>query len=218
MVGSWRWAVVALCFVMVCVAAGCDRKAERAPAAKAIPPAGVGLPDWTPKNPSPEFLRAAKVLKPLPKDVQEATPVLPALYELFGTLSDQQITTFLQRKQGKVAPNAPDDTRALYKEEFGATDQGGELVYDRHEVAVPFPKLTPAQREAFDKVGAVWTESFQGSDQNEDMLVRLYKLGAKEDLSNVEVQFSATGHEVFFDLVVKKKGGAASLTTGFAQL
>lgn len=89
MVGSWRSAVVALCFVMVCVAAGCGRKAEKTPAAKATPPAGVGLPDWAPKNPSPEFLRAAKVLKPLPEDAGGGgSPLTVAFHEMFGALTD----------------------------------------------------------------------------------------------------------------------------------
>jgi hypothetical protein len=214
---------VAFCFVIVCVAAGCGRKAGKTPAAKATPPAGVGLPDWAPKNPSPEFLRAAKVLKPLPEDAGGGgSPLTVAFYEMFGALTDQQIATFLERKQGKVGPDTPDSARALFKEKYGAKEVGGELVYSRNEVSVPFKSLTPAQRRAFERVQAVWSEAMKAED-NEDLLIKLYKIGAKENLSNVDIAFMATGHEVNFLMVVtKKKSGnrveSACLGTGFAQL
>jgi hypothetical protein len=74
----------------------------------------VPLPDWAPENPSKEFLRAAQVLKPAPTDdltrgdVPEEVRVLvvelkrrcdPVLWELFGSLSDEQIARFQETER-----------------------------------------------------------------------------------------------------------------------
>lgn len=209
------WPLLLIGFGVLMMANGCGRRAAKAPAAAAAAPIAA----WAPKNPSPAFLRAAKVLKPLPEDVQEASELLPALFELFGTLTDDQIKTFLQRKQVRQPlKDLSNETRSLYTQKLGGSEVGDELVYDTHRVAIPFKSLTPPQREAFEKVKAVWTAAFRTPDQNEDLLVRLYKLGAKEDLSNVAVEFYATGHQVSFILSVKKQNGSSSLGTSFAQL
>lgn len=110
----------------------------------------------------------------------------------------------------------------MFKEKYGAKEVGGELVYSRNEVSVPFKSLTPAQRRASERVQAVWSEAMKAED-NEDLLVRLYKNGAKEDLSNVDIAFMATGHEVSFRLVVTTKKSAKMVTINslgrtFAQL
>jgi len=198
-------------------AVGCGQQAG-----PAVDTEGVVLPEWAPEHPSAAFLRAAKVLKPLPEDMHGDSSLTVAFYEMFGTLTDQQIATFLQRKQGKLPPDARDDTRALFKEKFGAKEVGGELVYSRNEVSVPIDSLTPAQREAFSRVKAAWSAEFEAQGENEDLLVKLYKMGAKEGLSNVDVAFTATGHMVSFQLRVTKKSGntlgATILGTSFAQL
>ena len=219
-----RWFGLLVLTTALALAPGCgQRQAQREAAERPAQTADVPLPEWAPENPSPEFLRAAKVLKPLPEDVGGAgSPLGVAFYEMFGALTDEQIATFLERKQGKLPSDAPAETRALFTEKFGAREVGGELVYSRNEVSVPVKSLTPAQRRAFEKVEAVWSEAIKAED-NEDLLVKLYKIGAKEDLSNVDIAFMATGHEVSFRLVVTLKKSATmvttnSLGTSFAQL
>jgi hypothetical protein len=168
-------------------------------------------------------VRAAKVLKPLPEEAGGGgSPLTVAFYEMFGTLTDKQMATFLERKQGKLPADAPADTRALFAERFGAREVGGELVYSRNEVSVPMKSLTPAQRKAFEKVKAAWSAALKAEGED-DLLVHLYKIGATEDLSNVDVAFMATGHEVNFLLMVTLKKSANMVTTNsfgtsFAQL
>jgi hypothetical protein len=170
----------------------------------------VDLPEWTPEDPSPEFLRAAKVLNPLPEEAGgSGFPLTIAFYEMFGALTDEQIATFLERKQAEVPADATDDTRALFKETYGASEVGGELVYSRNKVSVPLKSLTPAQRKAFEKVQAVWSEALKAEDK-EDLLVKLYKIGAKEDLSNVDASFRAAGHRVSLKLTVMSQTSEGS--------
>ncbi|MGD0113746.1 MAG: hypothetical protein ABSD48_17965 [Armatimonadota bacterium] len=209
------WPFLLIGFGVLMTASGCGRRAPKSPAV----PAAAPIAAWAPKNPSPAFLRAAKVLKPLPEEVQQSSELLPALFELFGTLTDDQLKTFLQRKQDRIPlKGTGEDTRTLFEEKYGAKEAGEELVYDMHEVSVPYKSLTPAQREAFEKVKAAWPSAFMGREQNEDLLVHLYKMGAKEDLSNVAVGFYAAGHQVSFELDVKKQNGSNAMVTAFAQL
>jgi len=78
----------------------------------------MALPGWAPDNPSEEFLRAAAVLKPLPPEVLHSaaqadpaweatfaryTQSFTAAYELFGTLSDEQVQRFLSSKVIRIA-------------------------------------------------------------------------------------------------------------------
>jgi len=194
MVGSWRWAVVAFCFVMVCVAAGCGRKAEKTPAAKATPPAGVGLPDWAPKNPSPEFLRAAKVLKPLPAELLQRkgesvgvsdsvlkmyTKWWAAGYDLFGTLSDRQVARV--RSTGLIR--------------------------------LRFASLTPKQRQAFESFMAAKDSALAGVSGYTEYRVVLYKFGAKQDLSNVDVGFEVEARVVMVRTWIPKPQAPEKTTT-----
>jgi len=157
---------------------GCRGRSPGAP--PAANRAGTGqasLPGWAPKHPSPEFLRALKVLKPQPLaslrlpgatdaenaiEARQATIMWPAAYEFFGTLSDAQVERFLTSKQ----------------------------------LLIPVQSLTPKQRRAFDKWANAWGEWRAGSYPDADFLVLLYKMGAKRDLSNVRVGFLAHSHIV----------------------
>ena len=72
------------------------------------------LPDWAPANPSPEFLRAASVLKSIYTKPQEGAAtasagmderlylVGPAVWELFGTLTDEQMAQLRRSKETRV--------------------------------------------------------------------------------------------------------------------
>jgi hypothetical protein len=160
------------------VAAGCAHHAAQKPTS--VTPsaqATIPLPEWAPKNPSPEFLRAARVLKPIPPEeiagsnLTEAMKarygrlVCGAAYEFFGTLTDEQIHRFLATK----------------------------------EIRIRVRDLTKPQRAALD----AWFEAYRefgagGPPEASDYLIMLYKMGAREDLSNVRVGFQALvgGHAV----------------------
>jgi hypothetical protein len=165
-------------------------------------PARVALPSWAPKKPSKEFLRAAKVLKPVPEEAQGYSPIYPAAYELFGSLTDKQMAEFLTRKQ-HVEPTASldEETRQMRKQSYGATEAGGKLVYYRHEVILPVKSLTAPQRKAFDRLLAAWGGLVEQATDG-DMRVRLYKMGATKDFSNVGVGFTTAAHSVRVALFV----------------
>ncbi len=178
----WYWAVVAA-LVALCLAAGCAR---RAPAPKTAVPM---LPDWAPKSPSPQFLRAAKVLKPMPSDfiAQMANAIgaakiarwqvtWVASWEVFGSMTDAQI------------------------EQFRATGQ----------VKVPVKSLTKAQRAALDRYFEVWRQNMAGLPFDRDELVMLYKEGAQRDLSNVDVGFVSDGRGVNMRWWITRRGGGLS--------
>jgi hypothetical protein len=152
------------------VASAKDAKAPKKPAAPAKPP----LPEWAPKNPSPEFLRAAKVLKPEPleslkqagrPDAENAARIRGMIikwrsaWDFFGTLSDAQIARFLRAKPKYLT--------------------------------IPVKQLTKKQRAALDRFFEAWREFRKGHLEDADCLLMLYKEGAKRDLSNVRVGFDA---------------------------
>jgi len=138
----------------------------------------VPLPVWAPASPSPEFLRAARVFRtwvdePAVTDEPELAgralqirfhrTLVPA-WEFFGSLTDEQIERFRSTK----------DLRIQVKD------------------------LTDKQRAALYHFFDVWRQEFKGvsspnTDFSEDWLVDLYKAGAKEDLSNVQIQFLVRG-------------------------
>lgn len=189
-------------------AAGC---AHHAPAPEAKPAAerSVPLPDWAPKHPSPEFLRACKVLKPLPEEMllefaqrngggpallERFRRTMPASYELFGALNDRQI------------------------EHLRAT----------HEVRIPVKSLTVKQHAALDHWFETWRVALKGAGPDlEDWLPLIYRKGGKEDLSNVDVGFTSVkleggrivaGHivQVYF-WIRQPDGNVAESGSSFAQ-
>jgi uncharacterized protein YcgL (UPF0745 family) len=108
---------------------------------------------------------------------------LVAAWEFFGTLTDQQIERFVATKR----------LRLLAKD------------------------LTPKQRAAMYHYFDVWRETMKGvpvdyQDQfGEDWLVELYRLGAKQDLSNVEITFDVrTSHIVRMMMRVQLNDGKLS--------
>ncbi len=149
---------------------GCGRQAQRPANQPAAPETSVPLPEWAPENPSPEFLRAARVLKPyveepaghdeLSRRALHALYIrtLPAAWEFFGTLGDEQIEHLLAAR----------------------------------DLRLPVKSLTEKQRAALYHYFDVYRELFKDVTDPEyggEHLVVLYKFGAKEDLSNVEIQF-----------------------------
>jgi len=183
--------LVGVALIAVALAlSGCGRRAGLGPGA-------VSLPEWAPKNPSPEFLRAAKVLKPVPPErmpkplgnllAPYASIVYPASYEFFGTLRDQQIQEFLAAK----------------------------------EIRIPVNSLTRLQRAALDAWFAAFRDAMKGGPpQFSDYLAILYNMGGKEDFSNVLVGFQAQrGHFVHIIFWVTPPGGKEDYAcTSFAEI
>jgi len=182
--------------IVVCVLAvftvGCGQKSPTSSGGTGkATKAEVPLPEWAPKDPSPEFVRAAQVLKPIPPEIlasfgEKAGPQLQVMlarfrstwvpaYELFGALSDEQI------------------------EQFKAT----------REVRVPIKSMTRVQRRALDSYFEAWRKAMVG-DSIPDWLVYLYKDGAKEDLSNVDAGFVSDGRGVNLQFWITRPDGSVS--------
>jgi len=201
---GWLVAVV----IVVLAVSGCGRRDKQASGRKATgASASVPLPEWAPANPSPEFMRAARVLKPMPMEFAEERTqgdlarkalaaryhsTLPAAWEFFGTLSDQEIERLRASK----------------------------------ELRIPFRSLSDRQRTALLRYFDVWRQTFKGlppteAEYGEDYLVELYKFGAEEDLSNVEITFllRASGI-VAMILRVRRADGSLSprLPAGLGQM
>ena len=193
--------------VAALASAGCGHHPAQRPAAVVpTPEAATPLPEWAPRNPSPELLRAARVLKPLPEEslqgmlgktaegeaiLQRYRGIIPACYEFFGTLDDRQIERFRTTK----------------------------------EIRIPTKSLTPKQRGSLDH----WFQSYRAAMKGmrpelEDYLLLIYKMGGKEDLSNVDVGFTAraagAGHMVHIWFWVKLRDGQQvnDFGTAFAQI
>ncbi len=174
------------------------------------------LPDWAPKDPSPEFLRAANALKPSPPEdtsaeaaasepglaaiTQRIRSTWPACYEFFGSLSDKQINRFMTTR----------------------------------EVRIPIKELTKPQRAALDNWFKIYRGAMKGATPSlpipTDYLVELYKQGAKENLSNVDVGFATvpfgssssapvSTHRVQIWFWVRREGGGVEqVGYAFAQI
>ncbi|UCC67631.1 MAG: hypothetical protein JSV79_11000 [Armatimonadota bacterium] len=170
---AWRVAVI-IGIAFPLTGFGCaktEQPPQPTPAKTSVP-----LPDWAPEDPSPEFLRAAKVLRGVPMDavgrgdlpeqswralLAYMKRVNPTLWRLFGSLSDAQIDSFLAAKR----------------------------------IAIAVPDLTPGQMAALDAV----LDANKGNEMEmegvtvPDFRTLLYKMGAAEDLSDVTIGFTIEG-------------------------
>jgi len=195
-----RLLVVAIAPISFVALACGNRGRPPTPKPKATQAAQAALPEWAPKNPSPAFLRATKVLKPLPLSfikspaktdaenaarMKAAAITWAAAYEFFGTLSDRQVERFLQAK----------------------------LRY----LVIPIKQLTQEQRAAVDRYFEAWRQTHKavllpGHPEIRDCVLMLYKRGAKRDLANVVAGFDAGkraggGHVVSICFEVTKPDG-----------
>jgi hypothetical protein len=156
-----------------------DNSASISPQTTDNPLSKSALPPWVPKHPSPEFVRASKILKPLPTEITKNYKLLDRLamskdyfktsFELFGTLNDRQIEQLLADKK----------------------------------IQIPVQSLTDKQRKLLNQYFDAWQNAMAGEPEIDDLLVLLYKKGATENLSNVEVGFDCDGRT--FNLVFWKK-------------
>jgi hypothetical protein len=209
------------------------------------------LPSWTPKHPSPEFLRAAKIIRPVPDEIlqqfakelapgnktlpaamQRYAATFPAAYEFIGSLSDTQLAMFMKPRQ--LVMQIP---KKISKEEaakaFAAQQKwmpDARLVDDKvictlREIRIPIKALTQAQRAALDR----WMDAFDratkglprvpGQLTGYEYRVGLYKMGAKEDFSNVDVALSDQGTRLaWFKFWVKTGGKEKSITSLVGQI
>jgi uncharacterized protein YcgL (UPF0745 family) len=212
-------------------AAGCaHHTAQKPTSVKPSVQATIPLPDWAPKNPSPEFLRAAKVIKPWGGPIGERGRGVAA-----GRPSTEAYSPDVPRAQDDVAPDLAGRAwsekyhRTLVAAwEFFGTLTGEEI--DRFvrtkKVRLLAKDLNPKQRAAMYHYFDVWRETMKGvpvdlrSQFDEDWLVDLYKLGAKQDLSNVEITFDVrTSHIVRMMMRAQLPGGKLSppLPAGLGQ-
>ena len=222
---SW-WFSLLLLIAALALAPGCgQRQAQQEPPERPAQTADVPLPEWAPENPSPEFVRAARVLKPTPletvkspgrPDAENAARIKGAIimwlaaYEFFGTLSDEQITRFLQVREMVLPPGAPGGPPRSVK--------GNQIV-------IPVKQLTDRQRAALDRYFEAVREAYKGQSilETTDTLLTLYKLGAKRDLSNVKVGFDSAqaggGHFVSIIFYVTRSDGSIDwVASAFAQI
>jgi predicted small lipoprotein YifL len=195
--------VLAAVLVAFCMA-GCGRKSAQPPPKPAAQKNAVPLPEWAPKNPSPEFLRAARVLKPMPEEMlrgmfhgatfggavtQRYSLTFPAAYEFFGTLSDEQIGRFLSSKE------------------------------EKRKILIMVKSLSAKQQAALEEWYRLWHASGIAPDEPDDYRVFLYRNGAEENLSNARVGFVAQGKAVHVLLcVMRSKGHNDGVCAHFAML
>jgi hypothetical protein len=151
----------------------------------------IPLPDWAPENPSPEFIRAARVLKPLPSELlgpaaaekgisasammAMVAPLWRGAYEFFGALSDDQM----------------------------------ERLRETGVIRFPVRSLAAPQREAMERFIATRDGVLQG-----DLRVTWLKSGAAEDLSDVDVGFAVEGYVVAFRWWVRNPDDPEGEQTG----
>ena len=110
---------------------------------------------------------------------QRQLRVLPAAWELFGSLSDEQIGHFESARS----------------------------------VRVQIAEMTPPQRRALEQFFSVYRQTMKGvpitSEWSEDVVVELYRAGAREDLSNVDLIFDVrAGGAVRMVMYARKADGS----------
>ncbi len=196
--------VLASLLLPMLLAFGCRRQStQESRAGQVRQTTDVPLPEWAPEDPSPEFLRAARVLRPPPPETQPTSNVgpglsealvgrmervlYPAAYEFFGTLTDEQIERFVSTKEMRVAVKS----------------------------------MTAPQRRPLEAWLDAFVEAMKGGPpEYHDLRVMLYKLGAKDDLSNVDAGFTAQGgHAVHIHFWVRQPDGSDRFVNSyFAQI
>jgi hypothetical protein len=195
-------------------APGCARHAAAPkPAARSVvvTKADTPLPSWAPANPSPEFLRAARVLREIGSNV----PPLPDAPQPQEDLAGRAFSTHYHR------------TLVPTWELFGTLDdkQAHQLISTK-QVRLPVKSFTKKQRDLLERYFELWRREMKDLPEREtewgkDWLVDLYKGGAREDFSNVLLTFQVrAGHRVAMILYVVEPDGTLShpFPAGIADL
>jgi hypothetical protein len=209
------WLCVLASFLLL--AGGCARRAQRTPGAGNVARRD-DLPSWAPEHPSPEFLHAAKLLKAVPSEAEPYSPEFVPCWELFGSLTDEQIAELMTPKYVPHGMRFPsqEDLDALLKS-GDARVEGDHVVLAFRCLSVPIKSLSPRQRQLLDKYAAVYGGTDQGPGKH-DLLVDLYHAGAEQDLSNVFLFLSTQGHLVTLSFGGHGKPFPFIGTYSFAQL
>jgi hypothetical protein len=129
-------------------------------------PATRPLPEWAPKDPSREFLRANQLIRSVSLESLKSP-------RLSGKAQEAALAGSVRWKIG------------CYEFLGSLDDRQVQRVLAVGEVRIPLKALTKRQRALFDAVFL----------RRGDLKVSLYRIGAKKDLSNVEVGF----HHNYFD-------------------
>jgi hypothetical protein len=149
---------------------------------------------WPPKNPSREFQRASRILKEMPTDIQEHSVIDIPSWELFGSLTKKQLAIFNKPGFTKVLLSklTPLEIKT-YKQHYGATEFGKNLVFLVQRVNIPIKTMTPVQRKAFDSIVNAYRQMNKDKPDG-DILTVLYKHGASKDLANAAIGFDTPGN------------------------
>jgi hypothetical protein len=209
-----RWLCVLASLLLL--AGGCASRARHAAGPKNVARQD-DLPSWAPEHPSPEFLRAAKLLKAIPPEAAPYSPEFVPCWELFGSLTDQQLTEFTTWRYQVRSTRGMEDILDILVRDGQARVEGDRLVMAMRWVSVPVKSFSPRQRQLLDKYAAVYA----GYDQEpgkHDLLVELYRAGAEQDLSNVDLFFCTSGHLVSLMLVGHSRIFPPIGSPSFAQI
>jgi len=197
------WRVVGIVGVVPAIASlGCGKNQKPTISAPTVS-SNMPLPEWVPKNPSPEFMRAWRVLKPTP---------------------DEEFTKFAEGDFAKLAlARRASQTWAAAFEFFGTlTNEQTKRFFSVRQVRMPVSSLSARQRAALDNWFDQWRRVMKGNGTlPEDFLVVLFKMGAREDLSNVDVGFNAENegrrvHTIFW--VRQPDGSDSAIQNDFAYM
>jgi len=215
-----RWLCVLA--LLLLLAGGCAPKAQHTTGPRNVSRQNVSrqddLPSWAPEHPSPEFLRAARYLKAIPPEAQPYSAEYVPCWELFGSLTDQQLTEFMTwRYQLRTTRNLSKEALDAFMKIGQAGVEGDRVVLAFRGVRVPIKSFSPRQRQLLDKYIAVYAGENQGPGKH-DLLVDLYHAGAKQDLSNVDLWFHACGHLVNLNFAGRDKAFPFIGSDSFAQL
>jgi hypothetical protein len=211
-----RGAVGAFASVLVaCCVAGCGHRGVPQPP-KAAQNRAALLPSWAPEHPSPEFLHAAKLLKAIPQEAEPYRPEFVPCWELFGSLTDQQIAQLMTWRY-ESRSNASKDLVDVMVGNGQGRVEGDRLVMAFRSVSIPMKSFSPRQWQLYDEYAAVYGGTDQGPGKH-DLLVDLYHAGAKQDLSNVELYFVGVGHLVTMSFAGRDRPFPMIGSGMFAQL
>jgi hypothetical protein len=209
----WLWILAAL----LLLAGGCARRVQPATAPQTVAHQD-DLPSWAPEHPSPEFLRAAKLLKAVPPEAEPYSPDYVPCWELFGSLTDQQLTEFTTwRYQLRDTRTTSKGLLDLMVRNGEGRVEGDRAVFGMRWVSVPVKSFSPRQRQLLGKYAAVYT-GYDREPGKHDLLVELYRGGADQDLSNVDLFFCTSGHLVNLMLVGHSKIFPPMGSPAFAQI
>jgi hypothetical protein len=215
-----RW--LCILALLLLAAGGCAPKAQQTTGPRNVARQNVSrqgdLPSWAPEHPSLEFLRAAKLLKAIPPEAQPYSPEYVPCWELFGSLTDEQIAQFMAVKYSSHSTRGtPNEVVDAMVRSGQARVEGDRIVMAGRWVCVPIESFSPRQRQLLDEYIAVYAGYNQPAGKH-DLRVDLYHAGAKQDLSNVDLYFNGLGHLVSFNFQGHGKPFPLIGSGPFAQL